>query len=721
MHSVPVLTLRVHVKSNSSVLPALLLSIGTILPTAELRAQDGATHTQPIQMQAQVRAGIHDDYERVVFDWPAPMPYSFLQNGQEVSLHFAQSAPVDLSQVTKRHLSKIIRSEQVADGASRTVKLFLAPDTVAKHVQQGGLVIVDFFEGRAPVVTTSTNYPQAMLIASEAPAHEDAAPEAKAEDTKAAVPEVKTAPESKAAIEPAPAQPSGPVAPNLDDIGNDAVPLVAIDPGIVAGTAIYRRADYIYIVFGKKITLPLSSMVRDTPRVTLESLQSTNGSVYRFYMPQDLNLRCVREDNRWTVLASKKVPTAPISLTLSAQPDYALGARIIIPVSKADDIVRFNDPEIGDSLLIVPLTGSSQAVRQAYHFADLRFIPSEQGVVIRPLIDGVDVKRQGLGIEITAQGGLRLSSSKDTGLPSDTKANVPSKDQLFDLSDWYGPVSKSYTQMRQHWQQTLAEVPVNERDRVRLNMARFFFARNHAQEALGLITLLAQQVPDLLHRSEFLALRGAVRVLTHDIGALEDFKSPDITNYPEMKLWRAVALTRVMEWKEAAELFASADSVLDKYPEPFFTDFSITAIEAAIASKDKQYANSVLDRLIQRHPEYDASSGPVNYLRGVLMSLANNLDRAEKYWSKAATSQNQLYKVRAKLSLTDYEVITGKITPLQAAEKLEKLRFAWRGDDLELDILRRIGKFYIEGGKMEEGLATLKQALVLLPDNDVAK
>lgn len=74
-----------------------------------------------------------------------------------------------------------------------------------------------------------------------------------------------------------------------------------------------------------------------------------------------------------------------------------------------------------------------------------------------------------------------------------------------------------------------------------------------------------------------------------------------------------------------------------------------------------------------------------------------------------------------KLSLTDYEVITGKITPLQAAEKLEKLRFAWRGDDLELDILRRIGKFYIEGCKMEEGLATLKQALVLLPDNDVAK
>lgn len=697
------------------------------MPTQSVCAQEIAEHAQPIQVQAQVRAGIHDDYERLVFDWPVRISYTFSQNGQEVNLRFAQGAPVDLTQIKRRHLSKIIHSEQIAEGNARVIKLLLAPDTVAKHVQQAGLVILDFYEGLAPVVAVSSNLPQAISIAGEAPVQHDqhsatvVASAPPAPEVKAEKPEATKVPAAEAPLVSSGNNVSGPTAPNLDDIGNEALPLVTIDPGIVAGTAIYRRADYIYIVFGKKITLPLASMVRDTPRVTLESMQSSNGSVYRFYMPQDFNLRCVREESRWTILASKKVPTAPISLTLSAQPDYALGARIIIPVSKADDVVHFVDPEIGDELIVVPLVGSSQAVRQAYQYTDFRFIPSEQGVVIRPLVDGIDVKRQGLGIEITSDKGLRLSSSKDTGLPSDTRASTPSKDQLFDLNDWYGPVSKSYTQMRQHWQQTLAEVPVNERDRVRLNMARFYFARNHAQEALGLLTLLSQQVPDLLHRSEFRALRGAVRVLTHDIGAIEDFNSPDIMNYPEIKLWRAVAKTRVMEWKEAAELFASADNVLDKYPEPFFTDFSITAIEAAIASKDKTYANSVLDRLMQRHPELDASSGPVNYLRGVLMSLTDRLDRAEKFWNKAASSKNQLYKVRAKLSLTDYEVISGKINPLQAAEKLEKVRFAWRGDDLELDILRRIGKFYIEGGKIEEGLATLKQALVLLPDNDVAK
>ncbi len=675
---------------------------------------------QPLRMQAQVRAGIHDEYERLVFDWPAKVTYHFLQNGPEVTIRFSASASIDLSPITKRHLTTIRHSKQMVDGDASSVTLLLAPDIVAKQVQEGQLVIIDFYHGKAPVVdaaTSSSTVPQAMLIASEAPSTAAAADEPQPAAINTTKPE-ETAVQPSLALQP-PAVP--PTAPNLDDVGNDAVPLVTFDPGIVAGTAVYRRADYVYIVFSKKFTLPIASMVREPPRVMMESLQSATGSVYRFYMPQDLNLRCIRDENKWTILASKKSPTSPISLTVTAQPDYALGARILIPVSKAEDAVRFTDPELGDELLIVPLEGSSQAVRQVYHYADFRFVPSEQGVVIHPLIDNLNVKHQNLGIEISNEKGLRLSPSKDTGIESDARANAPMKDQLFNLNDWYGPSAKSYTDMRQHWQRTLAEVPPSERDRVRLNMARFYFARNHANEALGLLTLLSQQVPDLLHRNEFLALRGAVRVLTHDVGAVDDLSMPDIANYPEVRLWRAVAKTRLLEWQEAANLFQSSDAVLDKYPEPFFTDFSIAAIEAAIANKDRSYAGKVLDRLIQRRPDLDMASGSVNYLRGVLMSLTDHLDRAETYWKKAVSSDDQLYRIRAKLSLTDYEVITSKITPLQAAEKLERLRYAWRGDDLELDVLRRLGKFYIEGGKMEEGLATLRQALMLLPDNDAAK
>lgn len=715
---------KVALKSNLRLLPASLVALGILMSAGDVCAQEGGGSATSLQVQAQIRAAIHEEYDRVVFDWPVAVSYHFLQNGPQVTLRFPQRVAADLSLIAKRHLTKVLHAEQMISEGQSTITLILKPETVARHVQQGKLLILDFYAGHPPILANTaptSSLPQAVLIsgemaassaASEPPSFPAPLPESK---------ETRADTQPLLAMQPALEQTASPQAPDLSAMGDDALALLTIDPGIVTGAAIYRRADYVYIVFSKKITAPISSMLRETPRVTVESLSSANGSVYRFYMPQDLNLRCTRDDNRWTILVSKKVPSAPISLTITPQPDYALGPRVMIPVSKSEEPVRFTDPELRDDLVIVPVVTPGQAVRQAYQYADFRFVPSEQGVVVRPLVDAVDVKRQSLGIEITREKGLRLSPSKDTGMESDARANVPMKDQLFDLNGWYGPSRKSYTDMRQHWQQTLAEVPINERDRVRLNMARFYFARNHAHEALGLINFLAQQVPDLLHRSEFLALRGAVRVLIHDASAIEDLNSPDIINYPEMKLWRAVAKTRLMEWKEADELFESADSVLEKYPEPFFTKFSIAAVEAAIASKNKSYATKVLDRLVTRYPEIDVTSGPVNYLRGVLMSLTDHLERAEQYWDKAAHGKDQLYKVRSKLSLTDYQVISGKITPLEAATKLEHLRYAWRGDDLELDILRRIGKFYIEGGKMEEGLSTLRQAMSLLPDNDAAK
>jgi hypothetical protein len=105
----------------------------------------------------------------------------------------------------------------------------------------------------------------------------------------------------------------------------------------------------------------------------------------------------------------------------------------------------------------------------------------------------------------------------------------------------------------------------------------------------------------------------------------------------------------------------------------------------------------------------------------VFLSQAGHYERAQELWTRAAQSQDLLYRVRAIVSLTDLQVLKGKITPKEAAQRLEHLRFVWRGDDLELDILRRLGKFYIEAGRVAEGLATLKQVLSFLPDNEAAK
>jgi hypothetical protein len=61
------------------------------------------------------------------------------------------------------------------------------------------------------------------------------------------------------------------------------------------------------------------------------------------------------------------------------------------------------------------------------------------------------------------------------------------------------------------------------------------------------------------------------------------------------------------------------------------------------------------------------------------------------------------------------------ITAPQAIEQLERLRFRWRGDALELKSLRKLASLYFAGGKWREGLKTLRVATQSFQGEDAAR
>ena len=46
--------------------------------------------------------------------------------------------------------------------------------------------------------------------------------------------------------------------------------------------------------------------------------------------------------------------------------------------------------------------------------------------------------------------------------------------------------------------------------------------------------------------------------------------------------------------------------------------------------------------------------------------------------------------------------------PKEAIEEFEKLRYAWRGDDFEFDVLNRLGDLYIDVTDFRNGLLALQ-------------
>ena len=229
-----------------------------------------------------------------------------------------------------------------------------------------------------------------------------------------------------------------------------------------------------------------------------------------------------------------RASTHPEGLPVDAQRDFPLGARLVVGVPDARQVIQINDPVVGDQLLVVPLPNPGQAVADPHGFSQLRLLPAAQGIVVQPLEDTVAVRPIRDGVEVTAAGGLRLSPPGDLTGVSATRLSGRGREPapasgLFDLAKWRGGPTSEFTKLRQKAQQAVLSAPEVERDRARLDLAHFYFAHGLAAESLGLLGMLAGNQPDLETRPEFQALRGAARVLYGEpkLGA-EDLRQPGL-------------------------------------------------------------------------------------------------------------------------------------------------------------------------------------------------
>ncbi len=589
----------------------------------------------------------------------------------------------------------------------------------------------------------ATTEPQALLPAHTEPAPPTLAPAAGAEPQEAfkSPPTETTPPVTVPASAPAPlAAPSpAPVAavamtpppeppparlpksPVFNfTLSDDPLLVATLDPHTKMRAVIFLRANVGYVIFDKKLTLSPSALENGLPsQIDLQAFDLPKNSGYRFATPPNASLYATLDGTAWKIYLSKKQQTPPVTTSLVAQPDFALGARFLLPLPDGPDPIRMTDPVVGDDLVLVPLA-QSEAFNAERRMADFAILPAAQGLVIKPLTDKVTVRTVSDGVEITAEGGLLLSRTTDTGASQQstakTKALAMGK-SLFDFTTWGGKPGETFTQTRQRLQQTIVDVPETERNRARLELARFYFSKGQGEEAVSMLNTLVKQVPDLRAHRDFMVLLGAAKVLAYrSEEGLDDLSIPSLADQPEVILWQAVALAQMREWKQAEEKFSTKQNILTGYPEPFFSRFFILAVESALAADQVHEAADWLN-FVSASPHSESIEPALAFLRGAVNAKAGRAEAAEEAWKEARNSKDRLYKVRAELSLIDLGVSNGSLTPAQAADRLEALRFGWRGDDLEVDILHRLGQFYIQAKNVKSGINALSQAATLYPSS----
>ena len=744
---------------------------GSSARNAAGKEPSGATGA-PSAGKVSVSAADRPTHSRMAFQWPGKVDYTLKRDGSSVTVLFDRDGNANLAPVAKAKLRNVQNVEQYRQPNGALAVTFAAPpDSEIKETKSGRTVVFDVLNPgtrkRAPAgdaaqdqaeapstppsgSTTTTVRPQPAPGAPAPAPSVTAPPPPKDGLSVASSSSSATATGANAAAAAGKATP----VPTKAEAKPDAQgPTLVFDAGGPTSIAVYPRAGHLYVVFDKPLPIGAGKVIGGGAEMlgAIEPVPATGGSAFRTRIGQMLWPNIERQGTTWRITPTTRLTgRPPFELRIDAEPDFLLGARLVVRAGDAATVVTISDPDVGDRLQIVPLPVPGNAVPDGHRYTDLEVLPSFQGVVVRPIADSVTVRPVKEGVELTSAGGLHLSPMADTGTrpgggaqqtatlpapspggasapapaltpPSDPKP-APSGRRLFDIPAWKKGDLDHFTQARQDLQLSIVNAPDSERPKAQLDLARFYFANGFGQEALGMMDVLQQNQPDLEGWPEFRALRGASRVLAGNVeGAAEDLGHPNLANNGEAALWRAALAVDRGDWPAAQAGFKAAAPILNTYPDPIFTKLALRATEAALESQDAPFAKRLLGRVVEKGGT-DAEERPdVQYLRGLYFAQTGEPERALEQLNLSYNSLDRYYRAKAGLALVNLQLAEGRMSPPAAAEQLAGLTFTWRGDELEMKIRQRMGEVLIAAGQFADGFNAMKETAALVADTPRAE
>ncbi|MEH6497220.1 MAG: tetratricopeptide repeat protein, partial [Pseudomonas marincola] len=152
-------------------------------------------------------------------------------------------------------------------------------------------------------------------------------------------------------------------------------------------------------------------------------------------------------------------------------------------------------------------------------------------------------------------------------------------------------------------------------------------------------------------------------------------------------------------------------------------EFNLLQAEAALEDYDIELATTALEGIRTSleegtNPEVAARR---EYLEGIAALRSGDINRAIAKFDQAIALDVRPIAVRARYEKINAELAQKIITPEEAVEAFQKTTFAWRGDDLELNILKRIGDLHIANGKIREGMQVFRNIVMTFPKVKLAR
>jgi tetratricopeptide (TPR) repeat protein len=482
--------------------------------------------------------------------------------------------------------------------------------------------------------------------------------------------------------------------------------------------AVFQRADSLWIVFDSKAAIDLSALDGEASRTIRGAVftHAPDADIVRIRLDRPHLAGVISEGPVWTVIVGDSVPDPTHALEIDRNMIGPNRSSVTIPFQEPHQLHRIDDADVGDQLFVVTAFAPARGFINAQDFVEFRALASTQGVVVEPLADDVNVELAPDKVVISRPGGLTLSSSLQRVLRGTALRPVTFDSQLWGLDQ-----QATYTERQSVLVAAAASAPASKRLPTRLDLARFYIARDMYPEAKGVLDVALTEDRPPEEQVSANVLRAVAEVMMNrPDDALRDLASPSVGDQHDAPLWRALAYARQGKWAQARDRFKNVEAAIATLPVELQRVTLRDQMRAAIETGDFASAADELNDFETIGVPREMQPGISVLIGRLAEGMGHSEDALAAYrtavdsWDRPAAAQGRLRETALRYTLGDLkrkDVIT----------ELESLTTVWRGDETEIEALKILARLYTEEGRYRDAFYVMRSAMSVHPNWDMTR
>jgi tetratricopeptide (TPR) repeat protein len=482
--------------------------------------------------------------------------------------------------------------------------------------------------------------------------------------------------------------------------------------------AVFRRADALWLVFDTKADFDLSALDGE-PSHTIRGYDVTrtyDAGIVRLRLGRP-QLASVSADGAvWTVNIGDSVVGPTRGLEINRNMIGPNRSSISIPFEEPQQLHRIVDPDAGDTLVVATALPPSRGFINEQDFIEFRALASTQGVVIEPLADDVDVEIAADKVVISRPSGLTLSTAMQTLFHGSGM-----RSEMFDSQIWGVDRESSYWERQSNLIAAAAAAPENKRFAPRVDLARFYLARELYPEAKGVLDVALRDDRPPAGVASATVLRSVAEVMMNrPEEALKDLAQPGIGDQHDAPLWRALAFARQGKWVQARAGFKTAEAAVATLPIELQRVALKDEMRSALEVGDFDGASNDLNDF-QTVGVPHSMEPTIAVLMGRLAEGMGHIEDALAAYRTAADSWDRPAAAQGLLRETLLRYATGDLKRDAVISQLETLTTIWRGDETEIEALKDLAHLYTEDGRYRDAFYVMRSAMAAHPDSAMTR